>query len=915
MKSPIIATKLFRPPLRPEVIHRPHLTARLDEGRQRQLTLISAPAGFGKTTLISEWIAGSGRPVAWLSLDSEDNDLTRFLIYLVSSLQTIPVNIGDSLLGMLESPQPPSPEFVMTILLNEISSIPDHFFLILDDYHVIDSKPVNDALAFLLEHLPQQMHLVIATREDPPLPLARLRARGQLTELRAADLRFSFSETAVFLSQVMGLNLSDKDIAELENRTEGWIAGLQLAAVSMQGQTDTAGFIRAFTGSHRYVLDYLIEEVLQQQPGNVQSFLLRTSILDRMSGPLCDAVLLNPTASGQETLEYLERSNLFIVPLDNERRWYRYHHLFADLLSQRLPKEFPSTISNEGRDIAQFHIRASEWFEKNGLISEAVNHAVFAKDFERAAALIELAWAEMDKSMQSATWLGWVKMIPEELVCLRPVLSAGYAWALLDTGEFEGCELRLQDAEKGMDRLLSKRVGNEDSLCNIVVVDEEQFRFLSATIESARAYHASALGDIKATIKYARRALDLNKKEDYHRRNIVETLLGLALWANGELEAAYSTVAAGIMNIQMEIMVTVVLAELRIEQGSLQQAFSIYEKSLQAAAMEEAESYKIPIASFYLGLGKLKLLKGDLKGAEVLLQRSKEQGEKAALPNWRYNWYLLQARIKGSQGNLDQALDFLNEAEKYYFRSPIPDIQPLDALKTRVLIRLGKIIKATDWMNEHELAMEDELGYLREFEHITLVRVLISEFRHSHNNKSLLEAKQLIERLLIEAQKGNRIGSVIEILILQALSHEANDDMELAIKSLKEAILLAEPEEHFQIFVDEGLQMYRLLTESVIYKIMPDYVSKLLTAIEEKKGVNESREASSKSAQGLIEPLSERELEILQLITQGLSNHEICERLFLALSTVKGYNQNLYGKLQVKSRTEAIARAREWELL
>jgi LuxR family maltose regulon positive regulatory protein len=335
MKTPIIATKLFSPLLRPEVIHRPHLTVRLEEGRQRQLTLISAPAGFGKTTLVSEWIAGSGQPVAWLSLDADDNDITCFLIYLVYSLQTILINIGDGLLGMLEAPQPPTPEFVLTTLLNELSSVSDHFFLILDDYHVIDAKPVNDALAFLLEHLPQQMHLVIATREDPSLPLARLRARGQLTELRAADLRFSCSEATVFLSQVMGLNLSDKDIADLENRTEGWIAGLQLAAVSMQGQTDNAGFIRAFTGSHRYILDYLIEEVLQQQPGNVQSFLLHTSILDRMSGSLCDAVLLNPSASGQETLEYLERANLFIAPLDGERRWFRYHHLFAELLRQR----------------------------------------------------------------------------------------------------------------------------------------------------------------------------------------------------------------------------------------------------------------------------------------------------------------------------------------------------------------------------------------------------------------------------------------------------------------------------------------------------------------------------------------------------------------------------------------------------
>ncbi len=915
MTIPILRTKLYIPPLRAKVVSRPQLIARLREDMEYKLTLISAPAGFGKTTLVSEWVTGCKRPVAWVSLDDKDNDLTQFLAYFVAALKSIQGDIGEGVLEALSSPQSVGIESILTTLINDITDISCNFVFVLDDYHVIDNNSVNNAVVFLIDHMPANLSLVITTRVDPLLNFARLRARNQLMEIRAEDLRFSHSEAAEFFKHVMRLNLSDKDLVTLETRTEGWVAGLQLAAISMQGQRDITGFIETFSGNHYFIMDYLIEEVLKQQSEEIQSFLLQTSILDRLCGSLCDTMMLQSSPSGQKTLEYLQLANLFIVPLDNERRWYRYHHLFADLLRQRLSKEFRSTISNEGRDIAHLHIRASEWFEKNGLISEAVNHAVIAKDFERAAALIELAWAEMDKSMQSATWLGWVKMIPEELVCLRPVLSVGYAWALLDIGEFEGCELRLQDAEKGMDRLLGKRVGDEDSLCNIVVVDEEQFHFLPATIESARAYHASALGDIKATIKHSRRALNLCEKEDYHGRNIVDTLLGLALWANGELETAYSTIAVGIVNIQIEIMVTVVLAEIKIEQGNLQQAASIYQKSLEAAILEETESYQTPIASFYLGLGKLRFLKGDLKGAEVLLKRSKEQGEKTALPTWRYNWYLLQARIKESQGKLDQALDLLNEAEKYYFRSPIPNIQPLDALKTQVLIKQGKTIKATDWMKERELTMEAEIEYLREFEYIILVRVLISEFRHSHNNKPLIEAKQLIERLLKEAQKSNRIGRVIEIFILQALAHEANDDMELAIKSLKEAILLTKPEEHFQIFVDEGLQMHRLLSESDIYKIMPDYVSKLLTAIEEKKIANESREASSRFAQGLIEPLSERELEILQLISQGLSNREICERLFLALSTVKGYNQNLYGKLQVKSRTEAIVRARELKLL
>ncbi len=899
------------PSLRPEAIRRPHLVARLDEGRQRQVTLISAPAGFGKTTLVSEWIAHCDMPIAWLSLDSEDNDPTRFLTYLVSSLKTIPINIDDGLLSMLDPPQPSSNQYMLTVLLNEISSFPDHFFLVLDDYHVIDAKAVNDALAFLLEHLPRQMHLVIATREDQPRPLARLRARGQLSELRAADLRFSFSEAVDFLRQVMGLQLSDKDVSDLENRTEGWIAGLQLAAVSMQGHKDVAGFIRSFTGSHHFILDYLIEEVLQRQSEQVKSFLLRTSILDRMCGPLCDAVLHDPSGSGQDTLEYLERANLFIVPLDTERRWFRYHHLFAELLRQRFGQGPPAA---GGEKTAQYHIRASEWFEKNELVGEAVSHAVIAKDFERAAALIELAWADMDKGMQSAVWLGWVKSIPEGIVRSRPVLSVGYAWALLDTGRFEGCEQRLQDAEKAMDRLRGEGSGNEESKCGIVVSDEEQFRFLPATIESARAYHASAMGDKKTAIEHARKALDLVEKEDHIRRSMLETLLGLALWANGELEAAYSAIVAGVSDDYMEIMVAIVLAELRIEQGRLRQACQIYEKSLQAAEAGE-ENFSIPLASFYLGLGKIKFLKGDLREAEMLLQRSREQGDRATLYNWRYNWHLLQAGIKGSLGNFDEAMDSLNEAEKYYIRSPIPDTKPLHALKTRMMIRQGKRINATDWMKEHGLKMEDGLEYIREFEHVTLARVFISEYGHSKKDELLFEAGQLTERLLLEAQIGNRPGSVIEIRLLQAMVHKAKDEMELAEKCLEEALILAEPEGYVQIFADEGLQMRQLLTASVINEIMPGDMSKVHSAMEGKRGVIEAGGALSTPAVDLMEPLSEREFEILQLIAKGLTNHEICERLFLALSTVKGYNQNLYGKLQVKSRTEAIARAREWKLI
>src|SRR6266550_2279472 len=490
MPTPILATKLYLPRLRPNVVSRPRLLERLNEGLHRNLTLIAASAGFGKTTLVSEWVEGIERPrarTAWLSLDEGDNDPARFLAYLVAALQTIAATIGEGVLGMLQSSQPPPPEAILTALLNEITTLPDHFVLVLDDYHVIDAKPVDIALTYLVEHLPPQMHLVIATREDPQLPLARFRARSHLTELRAADLRFTASEAAAFLNQVMGLSLSAADIAALKDHTEGWIAGLQLAALSMQGHQDVPGFIRAFAGDHRYIVDYLVEEVLQRQPEPVRSFLLQTAILDRLNGPLCDAV--TGQEEGNARLEALERGNFFVVPLDDTRHWYRYHHLFGEVLSAHLLVEQPDQV-------ATLHRRASEWYEQNGSVADAIRHAMEAFDFKRAADLVELAVPAMLRSRQEATLLGWLKALPDELVHVRPVLSAGYAGALLVSGELEGVEARLRGAERWLDTTADRTEFAIAPSAEMVVVDEAEFRRLPGSIAVYRAGQAQALGDV-----------------------------------------------------------------------------------------------------------------------------------------------------------------------------------------------------------------------------------------------------------------------------------------------------------------------------------------------------------------------------------------------------------------------------------
>jgi LuxR family transcriptional regulator, maltose regulon positive regulatory protein len=907
----LLTTKLFIPKNRPDLVSRPRLLERMNAGLHRKLTLVSAPAGFGKTTLVSEWIATCDRPVAWFSLEKGDSDPSRFLTYLVAALQTIVENIGEDILGVLQSPQPPLIESILIALINEIAAIQDNFILVLDDYHVLDSKPVDEALAFLLEHLSHQMHLVITTREDPNLPLSRFRARGELTEIRVADLRFTLSEAAGFLNQMMGLELSAEDISALETRTEGWIAGLQLAALSMREQEDVTGFIRAFAGDHRYSVDYLVEEVLLRQTERIRNFLLQTSILGRLSGPLCDAV------TGQDgcsmLLESLDRSNLFIVPLDEKRQWYRYHHLFGDVLRAHLMEEQPDQASN-------LHQRASEWHEHNGSSTDAICHALAAQNFERAADLVELAWSEMDRRRQSAAWLGWAKALPDELVRTRPVLSVGYGWALLDNGDLETAEPRLRDAEQWLERTSSKS-GKADFV-EFTVVDREEFQHLPATIAAARAYHALALGDVPGTIKYTHRALDLLPEDEHHRRGTPAALLGLASLTNGDLETADTALTDAMMdyrmagNILFSITGTFLLADIRTTLGRLRQALNVYQQSLQLAE-GQGKFVRWGTADLYTGLGELYREQNNLEAAGEHLLRSKELGEQAALPRWRFRWCTAQARLKEAQGDLDGALDLLEEAERAYVRGPVPDVRPVAAMRARVWIKQGQLEKALDWAREQNMSTNDDLSYLREFEHITLARMFIAQFKQDRKQETMHGARELLARLQKAAEAGGRTGSLIEILALQALAHELQGEMAPALAFLERALNLAEPEGYTRIFVDEGDAMGHLLAEAERHGVLPEYSGKLLAAFNAKKqpGIDRTAPASNQRSQSLVEPLSERELEILQLIAQGCSNHEICDRLFLAMPTVKGHNRNIFGKLQVKNRTQAVARARELSLL
>jgi LuxR family maltose regulon positive regulatory protein len=824
------------------------------------------------------------------------------------------------------------------MLVNEIAAAPDRILFILDDYHAIEAGPVDHALAFLVDHAPPQLHLVIASREDPPLPLARLRARGQLTELRAADLRFTPDEAAEFLNQVMGLNLSPVEMVALEARTEGWIAGLQLAALSMQGRTDIAAFVRSFAGSHRFVLDYLVEEVLLRQPERVRAFLLQTSILNRLSGPLCDAV------TGQEgseaMLEALERGNLFIVPLDDSRQWMRYHHLFADVLYARL-------IEEQAEHVSALHRRASRWFEQNDLPVEAIQHALLSRDVERAATLIERVWLPMDLNYQSAAWLRWARQLPDAVIRVHPVLCLGYAWALLNGGELEASEARLRDAERWIDPA-------PEAVAQMVVVDEATYRALPAAIASARAYRASALGDIPGAIQHAQQALKVAAEDDVVRLAQATALLGLAEYASGDLPAAERSLLAFQATAQQggdvatAVGITFILADIWLALGRLRRAISEYQLALRLAAKEDA--LPIGTADLYRGLSELLCEQGDLAAAAEHLATAQRVGAQAELTGWPHRLGATQARLEAAQGNWDAALASLDEAARLAIREPLPDVRPLGAWRARVWIRQGRWREAEIWARAQALSPDDALSYRREFEHLTLARVLIARHRSDHDQESIRAALRLLERLRQAAEDGGRVGSVIETVLLQALARRAQGDTPAAITLLAHALTLAEPEGYVRLFVDEGEDMRLLLAEGrgQIERHIPGrtapgalmgdqrtgsvgdrperllvqqhgggqrligYVDRLLAAYSPTMAPqSEGRVQTSQ----WVEPLSERELDVLKLLGTELSGPEIADRLSVSLNTLRTHTKNIYGKLGVNSRRAAVRRAQDFDLL
>ena len=868
--STILTTKLHVPPLRSGHVSRPRLVSQLSPGPDGRITLVSAPAGYGKTTLVVEWLAEShaaAPQVAWLSLDEHDNDPVRFLTHLVAAMRPVNQSLGEATLSLLQAPQPPPPEAVIGALINDIATLPAPFILVLDDYHVIHELGIHKQLGFLVEHQPPQVHLVIITREDPPLPLARLRARGQMVEIRQGDLRFSLEECTDFLQQAMGLEVAPPEIAALERRTEGWIAGLQLAGLSMRGRGDLPGFIQAFTGSSRYVLDYLIGEVLDRQPAEVQDFLLKTSVLSRFTAGLCDAI--TQQVDSRSILQKLDQSNLFVVPLDQSRAWYRYHHLFAELLTQRLRSTQPQSER-------ELHHLASAWFQGERLLPEAIQHALAAADWERAADLVEGESVTMLRRGELATLLGWLKALPNEVVFKRPELSQNCGWALTLTGQLDAAEGFLQHAE-------ASASGNDTLLGTILV---------------AQAYHLRARGDNAGAIERGQRALDLLPESDPLSRSLVALTLGLAHWSSGNLQQAETALlevdraAQQSRNHYARMTALSYLGVIQAIRGRLRRAAEMCRQAIEMGGQSP------PVAPAHIELGALLYEWNDLESAARHLQIGIGLCQRTGNLMILSDGYRTLAMLQQARGEPEAALATLQLAHQLAHDHEVTPLTRMRnaACHVQLALAAGDLAGAQHWAEQVTAPADASPFY--PLLGLTPARLLLADGKKP-------QAADTLAEVYATASRAGWGAGVVEVRAMQAVA--ASEPAE-ALSFLADALEKAQPEGFVRTFLDKGDPM-KLLLERLRSQggERREYILVLLAAF--------GGPGKASASQPLVEPMSQRELEILRLLADGLSNQEIAGRLVISLGTAKSHVHHILGKLSSDSRMQAVAKAREMGLL
>lgn len=994
---PLLATKLYIPHPRPGLVPRLRLLTQLEAALRGPLTLLTAPAGWGKTSLLSSWYAtaaavaardhdASSEPVAWVSLDAGDNDPIRFWTYILTALGTAHPGVADEALARLRSPQPPPIELVLTLLLNKLAALETDTVLILDDYHSIQAKAVHASVDFLLDHLPPRCHLVLAAREDPPLPLARRRAQGTVIELRATDLRFTPEETAELLTATLGTPLSDNVVRTLEVRSEGWVAGLQLAALSLRGQSreQAEAVVAAFAGSNRHIVDYLVEEVLARQPPEMQTFLLRTAVVDRFCAPLCEALLADPedgeaspddrperkslpaasahpdavvsstpvAAGGDRTsgaasptiralhaiLEQVERANLFLIPLDDERHWYRYHLLFAEALRSRLCQQDPTLA-------AELHRRASGWFEEQGLVVEAIQQAIAAPDVTRVAELVEQHGLGLGLAGQVETVLGWIRALPDAVVRTRPQLCACHAQMLFISGQDEVVmAARLCDLEAAV--AARRQAG----------ANEAELRLLLGILRTTQALVAIPPGDLGRSVPLAHEAFfELLPETEVMWRITALTVAQQAFEVTGNVTQAnireWSRRAATLRaQGQIDVAGAFIMdvAHRQRLHGQLRAAAATYEDAMsmvpEPLQLEDLHAG----AGCAFGLARVRLEWSDLGSADQLLSRGMRILERWAIPARTVTQgYVTQARLQQARGEYAAALATLDDFEALAERRHFAAVWSARAAAVRAHIQLaqGDLAAATRWAEASGLSTEDtELEFLREREYLTFVRVYIAQGRGDPASRYLGEALHLLDLVQQDAEPKERLNSVLEILILRTLAHQAHRDMRVALGTLARALTLAAPESYVRLFADEGAPMATLLTDLIkaveqrrlnLPTAVMDYARGLAAVCRSHDGsvpapvpqgapTQRTMDGNAGEPQyrylasavpPLLDPLTERELEVLRLLAEGASNAAIAAALTVTVGTVKKHVFNICAKLGTQNRTQAVARARALHLL
>ena len=878
MNAPLLAIKVTTPTIRPRVVVRSRLTQQLDAVRSRRIAVLSAPAGSGKTTLVSEWVDGLECAVAWFSIDSEDGELSRFLAYLVRALQSTGLAVGESTRLRLLTDATIDPAELLTLLLNDLASIERDLVVVLDDYHNVESTEIDDALSFLVDYLPPRVHFVVTTREDPQLPLSRLRARDQLVEIRAHDLGFSKDELASFLRDTMHLAVDDREIEAIENRTEGWVAGAQLAALSLQATDDPHALIASFAGDNRFVVDYLAEEVFGRQPPDVMTFLDETAILERLEADLCNTV--TGTRNAREMLDRLERNNIFLVPLDAQRTWYRYHDIFRDALRAR------GAISKSRT--SELHRRAGAWFESHGMPANAIRHAHAAGDTEQVLRVADSVRPSIEGVVESRQWLEWIKPVVENIADQPASIRLGCATAYLTTGQLEAAD-------------------------HVLTTLEEYSGDLQEPIDMARIYLAAARRDASSTIAQGKALLSRLTEGQHARRGQALTLIGLAHWFSGNVHDArksFSTFLEGALaadDLSNAVSGAFVLSHLTMQTGDVDGAAEVCQRVLGLIDSSELKS-PMGTGDLFRELAVIHCERGKLIEATRYLEEAKRCAGGDTLPDWHRRILLSSARIEEAKGDDGVALDLLDEAERMSIRTPLPIVQAIKALRARIFLRQGEINDALRWARSLDIDADGPSEYVHEFEYAVYARVISEESRRSGKASNPTRSLELLSALAQNAEQAGRTIDLLEVLVATVLVQAGHGHTEDALVVLRRALSLAEPIGLTTVFTIEGEEMARLLNQ-ILKRPPRDSFEDRLAAMIQKDAPDDAPGLT------IADPLSDRELDVLRLLDSELSGPEIARNLFISLNTLRTHTKHIYAKLAATNRRAALRRARELRYL